>query len=98
MPRRRMLQEESLKLWVRGLLTWKRCTLEIVLEERPITTGDMLNWLLQEGHETMLVELYNFLSKLERKGLVKSLKVFMTDKRAWGLTDAREQLRGALAG
>ncbi len=97
MPRRRV-DEEGLRLWVSGLPGWKRRALEVLVEEgRPVTTGEVLERLLGEGHETTLSALYNFLSRLERKGLVRSLKVFMTNKRAWRLTQQGEALKEALA-
>ena len=98
MPRRRKLEGESLELWLRSLPPWKKRTLEILAgEERPLTTGEILERLLGEGHEVTLSALYNFLSRLERKGLVKSLKVFMTNKKAWNLTPQAEPLRETLA-
>ena len=98
MPRRRRLEGESLELWLRSLPAWKRRALEILAgEERPLTTGEILERLLGEGHEATLSALYNFLSRLERKGLVRSLKVFMTNKRAWRLTQQGETLKEVLS-
>ncbi|MCE4625341.1 MAG: hypothetical protein F7C35_05700 [Desulfurococcales archaeon] len=39
----------------------------------------------EEGHQTTLAALYHFLTRLTRKGVVESYKVFMSNKRAWRL-------------
>ncbi|MEB3759688.1 MAG: hypothetical protein GSR81_02445 [Desulfurococcales archaeon] len=95
MPRRRKLREVELQIWLQRLPQWKRRALQLLAQqEKPLTTGDLLDKLLEEGHQTTLAALYHFLSRLARKGIVESYKVFMSNKRAWLLKEQyREKIR-----
>ncbi|MEB2837253.1 MAG: hypothetical protein GSR80_000840 [Desulfurococcales archaeon] len=95
MPRRRRPTAEGLALWLSGLPPWKRRVLEVLAgSERPLTTGEILEAI---DYEARLSTLYNWLRRLESKGLLQSVKVFMRNKRAWKLrADAREVVEGLL--
>ncbi len=85
MPRRRQLQEDSIRLWLETLPTWKRKVLETLAStEKPLTTGELLEAI---DYQANINTLYNWLGRLEQKGLVKSIKIFMTNKKAWKLED-----------
>ena len=90
MPRRRQLQEDSLRLWLETLPEWKRKVLEtLASSEKPLTTGELLEAI---DYQANINTLYNWLGRLEQKGLVKSIKIFMTNKKAWRLEQPYKNL------
>lgn len=92
MPRKKTIPPESLTLWLKTLPTWKKQTLEtLATTNRPLTTGEILETI---NYQTQINTLYNWLLRLEQKGLLTSIKVFMTNKRAWKI---REEYRETIA-
>ncbi|MCE4625533.1 MAG: hypothetical protein F7C35_06690 [Desulfurococcales archaeon] len=88
MPRRKTIPPESITLWLRGLPEWKKRALQALASaDRPLTTGELLEAI---DYQARINTLYNWLTRLERKGLVSSMKVFMMNKRAWKI---REEYR-----
>ena len=89
MPRRRV-SRESIDLWVASLPRWKREALRLLVEaDRPLTTGEILDSL---SEDVAVNTLYNWLSRLARRGLLVSVKVFMSNRRAWRLREEYKPL------
>jgi len=85
MPRKKTIPPESLTLWIKNLPSWKKQILEtLAATNRPLTTGEILEAI---DYQTRINTLYNWLARLERKGLITSMKIFMTNKRAWKIKD-----------
>jgi len=90
LPRRKKLPEESIQLWLTELPLWKRRVLQVIASaQKPLTTSEILRAIDYEARENIL---YNWLQRLEQRGLVGSLKVFMSNKRAWRFREEYKSL------
>jgi len=86
MPRK--TKQINITLLMRYLKPWMRETLKTLAEiDTPITTGELLDKLLEKNIEITHSQLLHYLKRLERHHIVKKYKLGYYRKLAWTLTD-----------